>query len=107
MATGVVTLFCTFPTTDLAGQVATTLVEERLAACVNLIPKVTSIYRWEGEVAQETEALAIIKTTQERSPDLQKRLVELHEYKCPEVIELPVSSGLKEYLQWVGDVVGK
>src|SRR5262249_40521623 len=75
----------TFPDADTAARVARTLVDEQLAACVNLLPTVRSIYRWEGKVCDEAETLAVIKTTAERYAALAARIAELHPYQVPEV----------------------
>jgi periplasmic divalent cation tolerance protein len=97
----VVVVLSTFPSADVATAVARTLVEERLAACVNIVPAVRSIYRWDGAIHDDAEALAIIKTTAERVVAMRDRLVELHPYDVPEAIELPVAGGHTPYLAWV------
>ena len=97
----VVVVLSTFPSQDVAAAVARTLVEERLAACVNIVPAVRSIYRWESTIHDDAEVLAIIKTTVERVVAMRDRLVELHPYDVPEAIELPVAGGHTPYLAWV------
>ena len=97
----VIVVFSTFPNEDKAADIARTLVSEQLCACVNLVPPVRSIYRWQGEICDERETLAIIKTTRERFDALQERLIELHPYEVPEVIALPVEAGHPPYLDWV------
>ena len=92
---------CTFPDRDTAVALARTLVDERLAACVNLLPGALSIYRWESEVEQAEEVLAVIKTTADRLPALMARLRALHPYDCPELIALDAVAGLPAYLDWV------
>jgi periplasmic divalent cation tolerance protein len=82
-------------------QVARPLVEERLAACVNVLPGVRSFYRWEGEVQDDAERLLIVKTTADRLPALTARVAELHPYTVPEVVAAPVLGGFGPYLQWV------
>lgn len=91
----------TFPTPDKAAEIARILVDEQLAACVNLIPAVRSIYRWQGAVSDDTETLAIIKTTTERYDALASRLVALHPYEVPELIALPIEDGHPPYLAWL------
>jgi periplasmic divalent cation tolerance protein len=91
----------TFDSPDRAAEVARTLVSERLAACVNLVGPVRSIYRWEGTLRDDSETLAIIKTTSERFEAMRSRLVELHPYQVPEVVALPVDAGHAPYLAWV------
>jgi periplasmic divalent cation tolerance protein len=97
----VVVVFSTFPNPDKAAEVGRALVEEGLAACVNLAPGVRSIYRWQGQLQDDTETLAIIKTTSERVEATIARLVALHPYDLPEAIALPVSAGHPPYLAWV------
>ena len=86
---------------DTAARVGRTLVEERLAACVNLVPTVRSIYRWQGAVSDDTECLALIKTTAERYSALAQRVLALHPYEVPELIALPVATGHAAYLAWL------
>ncbi|HSN27979.1 MAG TPA: divalent-cation tolerance protein CutA [Kofleriaceae bacterium] len=97
----VIVVFSTFPTEDKAAEIARTLVTEGLVACANLVPPVRSIYRWQGEVCDERETLAMMKTTRERFEALRARLVALHPYEVPEVIALPVEAGHAPYLDWV------
>ena len=80
-----------------------TLVEERLAACVNLLPQMTSMYRWEGQVEQDTEVQMIIKTSRERVAALWDRIRELHPYEVPEFVVLPIIDGNDAYLRWIGE----
>ena len=91
---------CTFPNAEKAAEIARIVVGEKLAACVNLQP-VTSISTWKGELQNDAETLAIIKTTAERFEALTKRIVELHPYEVCEVIALPVLGGHAPYLAWV------
>jgi periplasmic divalent cation tolerance protein len=79
------------------------LVEERLAACVNLLAPMESVYRWEGRVEVETERQIIIKTSRERLPALWDRVRELHPYEVPEFLVLPIADGNEAYLRWVGE----
>lgn len=85
--------------------IAARLVEERLAACVNLIPAVTSVYRWEGDVRRDEEALALVKTTRPALGALRARIHELHPYDVPEVLAMPVEAGGAAYLAWIGECV--
>ena len=96
-----VVVLSTFPDAEQAAHAARLLVEERVAACVNLVAPVRSIYRWRGAVQDETEALAIIKTTAERYPALAARLRELHPYEVPEIIAVPLTDGHPPYLAWL------
>jgi periplasmic divalent cation tolerance protein len=101
MSHDVLITFCTCPDEEVAEGIARTLVGERLAACVNLIPVVSSIYRWEGKIEHDTETLLLIKTTETRFDALSARLREMHPYDLPEIIASPVQRGLPDYLQWV------
>lgn len=80
-------------------------VEEELAACVNVTGGVRSVYRWDGQVQEDDEALAIAKTTGGRLDDLEARVRELHPYDVPEFVALPVERGSRPYLEWVADAV--
>ena len=80
-----------------------TLVDERLAACVNLLPPMDSVYRWEGQVEHDTERQVIIKTSRERVPALWERIRELHPYETPEFVVLPIQDGSDAYLRWIGE----
>ncbi len=79
------------------------LVEERLAACVNVVPSVRSLYWWEGEVQEADEAVLMIKTRRDRYPELERRLQALHSYTVPEIVALPIVAGSAAYLGWVRD----
>jgi periplasmic divalent cation tolerance protein len=97
----VLVVFSTFPSADKAAEVARTLVTEGLAACANLVGPVRSIYRWQDELQDDTETLAVIKTTRDTFEAMKARLVELHPYEVAEVIALPVEAGHAPYLDWV------
>ncbi|HRP35387.1 MAG TPA: divalent-cation tolerance protein CutA [Gammaproteobacteria bacterium] len=94
-------VLCTCPDGAPAASLAESLVDERLAACVNRLPGVASCFRWEGRVQHETETLLLIKTTRARLAALTTRIRELHPYELPEVIAVPVMGGLEQYLDWV------
>lgn len=91
----------TFPDAEAARRAAETLVSEQLAACVNVLPGVASIYSWAGKVETSQEVLAVIKTTAERYPLLEKRLRESHPYEVPEIVALPAATVSESYLAWV------
>ena len=84
-----------------AKTIAHTLVEERLAACVNIIPGLTSIYRWEGNICEDRELLLVIKTQGQKVVALRERIVHLHSYAVPEVIALAIADGSARYLEWL------
>ncbi len=88
-----------------AKTIAKKVVEERLAACVNVVPKVESYYIWEGELQEDSEALLIIKTVGHNLDALEKRVKELHSYEVPEFIAIQVQEGSEDYLSWIDAVV--
>ncbi len=98
-------VLCTFPDMEKARQIATQLVELRLAACVNLLPGAHSIYRWEGKIETADEVVGLIKTTPELYPTLEENLKQLHPYEVPEIIALPVEHAQKLYAQFVRQAV--
>ena len=91
----------TFPDADTASRVAQTLVEEKFAACANLIPAVHSIYRWKDKIETAGEVMVFFKTTPDRQAAFQEKLRSLHPYEVPEIIFVPVVTGLSDYLRWV------
>lgn len=94
-------VFCTCPDEAVAERIATALVEEHLAACVNRIPGIASIYRWKGQVSRDNECLLLIKTTRDRFDALRDRIVALHPSELPEVIAVDIALGLERYLDWI------
>lgn len=94
-------LFCTCPDDRAARELAAGLVRERLAACVNVLPPIRSIYRWQGVVQEDDEVLIVIKTGGARYREIEEWLVENHPYDLPEIIALPVEKGLPAYLDWI------
>jgi len=98
-------VFCTFPDLGKARETGTALVESQLAACVNLIPAVESIYRWEGKVETAAEVLAVFKTTAGAWGRFESRLQELHPYDVPEIVALKPEQVSEGYARWVGESV--
>ncbi|MEE9143091.1 MAG: divalent-cation tolerance protein CutA [Gammaproteobacteria bacterium] len=94
-------VFCTCPDAGTAGQIATALVERRLAACVNRLGQVGSTYRWQGAVEGAEEVLLLIKTSRAAYADLEQAIVELHPYELPEIVGIDIDTGLPGYLDWV------
>lgn len=98
-------LLSTTSSREEAHAIARALVEGRLAACVNIVGPIESVYRWKGEIEQSQEFLMLIKTTAERFNAVRERLRELHSYEVPELIQLPIENGLPDYLNWIADSV--
>lgn len=101
MATDVLVILVTVPDPEKAAEIARALVEERLAACGNVLPGARSIYRWEGKIQDEREALLLLKTSRARFEALRARLVALHPYQVPEILAVPVEAGSAPYLAWI------
>ncbi|HEY9680817.1 MAG TPA: divalent-cation tolerance protein CutA [Oculatellaceae cyanobacterium] len=99
-----IVIFVTCPPAESDG-IASTLVSEQLAACVNIVSNVTSIYRWEGKVTRDREDLLIIKTEQNLWQTLKKRVCEIHPYEVPEIIKWSINDGYEPYLKWIADSV--
>jgi len=92
---------------ELAEKLADTLVTERLAACVNILPAGRSVYEWQGKVEREAEHVLLIKSRRDRLPTLERRLCELHPYELPELIAVPIKEGLSSYLSWIDSQLDK
>ncbi len=90
-----------------AERIARALVERRLAACVNVVPGLVSIYRWKGGVERDDERLLVIKTRRDRFEALKEAIASLHPYEVPEVLALPVEAGSAAYLAWLDDAVAE
>ena len=97
----VLMVFTNAPDADTARRIARILVEERLAACVNLLGECRSVYEWKGEVEETAEVPMLIKTAQDRYAALQRRLLELHPYELPEILAIKPAIGLPAYADWV------
>ena len=95
------TVITNCPDEETANAIALAIVEEKLAACVNILPRVQSIYRWQGSVESAAEIPLLIKTTANNYPALEARITTLHPYDVPESIALPIARGLPAYLNWV------
>lgn len=95
------------PDEESAGGLAARLVEDRMIACANVVPGITSIYRWEGDVKHDPEVLVVMKTSADRADELTQRIGAIHPYDVPEVLVLPVRSGHVSYLDWVAAEVAR
>ncbi len=101
-----VVVFITAPNENEAAEIARTLVESRLAACVNIVNNIRSIYLWQGNIEDESEVLMVVKTRKELFSALADKVKELHTYEVPEIIALPVVDGHQDYLKWIHDSTG-
>lgn len=99
--------FTTCPDDAVATGIAENLVSKHLAACVNIVPNVRSIYKWQGKIESENEVLLMIKTTRARYSALQSALAEQHPYELPELVAVSLSAGMPAYLDWVVKETGK
>ncbi|MBC7980819.1 MAG: divalent-cation tolerance protein CutA [Armatimonadetes bacterium] len=98
---GVMLVFCNFPDPGTASEIAGELIEKGFAACVNLLPGIESIYRWEGELRKEAEVLAIFKVSAGKFPELERELLEKHPYEIPEIIGIMTDRAWEGYAKWV------
>jgi len=101
-----VVVFITVPNEEDGAAIAQALVESRLAACVNIVKNVRSIYLWQGKIEDDSEVLMIAKTRLELFNALESRVKELHSYDVPEIIALPIIAGSADYLKWLNDSTG-
>jgi len=106
MADAILLALSTFPDAEIARRISNQLVSERLAACANILPSVESIYRWQGKIESANETLVFFKVSDDRQSAFQDKLRSVHPYDVPEIIFLPVASGLPEYVQWVKENCG-
>ena len=100
-------VLATVPDVEVGRGLARALLDERLIACANVVPGVTSLYRWQGEVHEDAECLVVMKTRTELVPRLAERVSALHPYELPEVLALRVTDGLPAYCRWVLDETGE
>jgi periplasmic divalent cation tolerance protein len=103
MAEKILLALSTFPDAEIARRISNQLVSERFAACANILPSVESIYRWKDKIESGNETLVLFKVSEVRQAAFQDKLRSLHPYDVPEIIFVPVTGGLPEYLQWVSE----
>jgi periplasmic divalent cation tolerance protein len=106
MADKILLALSTFPDRETAQRISNQLVTEKFAACANILPSIESIYRWKDKIESGNETLVFFKLSEDRQSAFQEKLRSLHPYEVPEIIFVPVSSGLPEYLRWVVDNCG-
>jgi periplasmic divalent cation tolerance protein len=100
---GYIVVFITTSSVEEAQKIGSTLVEERLVACTNIISPVQSIFRWEGKISDEREALLMAKTKGALFDDIVVRVKQLHSYSVPEIIAIPIAAGSQDYLNWISE----
>jgi len=101
MSTETLLVLCTCPDKEVAELLATRLVKTGLAACVNRVPGITSVYKWQGEMESNSEELLLIKTPASAWDELEREIKRLHPYELPEIIAIPISKGSEAYLDWI------
>jgi periplasmic divalent cation tolerance protein len=101
-----VVVFITAGSVEEGQSIARTLVEERVAACVNIVSPIESVYRWQGKVQDDREVLLIAKTVAEMLEQLAMRVKQLHSYEVPEIVALPIVAGSEDYLHWIDEQTG-
>jgi periplasmic divalent cation tolerance protein len=103
MAEKILLALSTFPDAEIARRISNQLVSERFAACANILPSVESIYRWKDKIESGNETLVLFKLSEDRQSTFRDKLRSLHPYDVPEIIFVPIASGLTDYLQWVSE----
>jgi len=98
-----ITVFCTVPDSASAETVALAAVESKAAACASIVPSLTSIYRWKGEICRSSELLLVMKTEKILFPQLKELILSLHPYELPEIVTLDITEGHEPYLAWISD----
>ena len=94
-------VYVTVPSVEVGKKIARDVVGKRLAACVNIVPQLTSVYEWKGQMQEDTESMLIIKTGTDRLPALKEAVLKQHPYEVPEFISLPIEQGSEPYLKWI------
>jgi periplasmic divalent cation tolerance protein len=102
-AAAAIVIFITAPTLEKGEEIARALVTQGIAACVSIVPRIKSIYSWEGRICEEEEVLLLVKSRTSLFPAIRDRVKSLHSYDVPEIIALPISDGLPEYLDWLNN----
>lgn len=94
-------ILCTCPDRETAEKIARRLISAHLAACVNILPSITSVYQWQGNIEMEQEVLLLIKSNSDHYAKLEKQILALHPYELPEIIAVSLDRGLPDYLKWI------
>ena len=96
-------IFSTVPTKDAGNEIADKLIGEELAACVNIIPGIESIYKWKGDICRESELLLVIKSRESLFDSIKEKILSMHPYELPEVVSFQISDGHDQYLKWIDE----
>jgi periplasmic divalent cation tolerance protein len=104
MAAKYIVVFITTPLSE-GEKLANFIVENKLGACVNVVPEVTSVYWWQGNIEKDKENFLVVKTTYQKFPELVEKVKEVHPYSVPEIIALPIIDGNKDYLNWIDESI--
>ena len=107
MEKGPLLIFSTCPDRESAERLARALVEQRVAACVNILPGIRSLYRWQGKLESAEELLLLIKSNELAYPEAEQLIRRLHPYELPEIVAVPVGNGLPAYLDWISETIEK
>lgn len=101
MSHSVLVILCTVPNQEVGQRIAKALITDQLAACVNLLPGIESVYRWDNQIETSSETLLLIKSQEHLYEKIEQKLISIHPYDCPEIMSLPVKSGFSGYLEWI------
>ncbi|MFV2060219.1 MAG: divalent-cation tolerance protein CutA [Gammaproteobacteria bacterium] len=96
-------IYCTCPNNEVANTISKVLVENKLAACVNILPNITSIYRWQGELQRDQEQLLLIKSRSDKFEDIKQAIIKYHPYELPEIIAVSIDNAVPNYLNWINE----
>lgn len=96
-------VFCTCPNEEIGRKIAEKLVTDKIAACVNIVPGLESIYRWQGQICKDKEMMLIIKSSSDKYNQLENSIRAIHPYETPEIIAVTISNGYEKYLEWISE----
>jgi len=96
-------IYCTCPNNEVANTISKVLVQNKLAACVNILPNITSIYKWQGQLQRDQELLLLIKSRSDKFEELKQAIIKLHPYELPEIIAVSIDNAVPNYLNWINE----
>jgi periplasmic divalent cation tolerance protein len=97
-------IFCTTPTNEISMRIAEACINNHAAACCNILPGITSVYRWQGKVETDNEQLLLLKTTEDKFEIVENIIKKIHPYDVPEIVSVPINNGSRSYLQWINQI---